>query len=326
MKVLLETDGRLQLFSLQGRLKMGNMFALMRGGSGNVDLRALISALNSNGSVQHTDLINILNAMVPPSVPIVVFQWANGFDPTVSPGVAVPAGKIGFGIAASSPEEIWINVDGTATGWADVNAIKNFNNIYSTLQEIIAAYNGNQPIPPANYFNPLGANGAVITIPISSPETLSFRIHLSAVLMGTETGVNNVQVLINLNTPSGGQTESSEGITGQAGGGTTCTNQATLSSIHTLTSKAVIAGDSLDVDIECFMPQGVARFVKYRSAFYGTGPGSVGSGIVCNSGALKVNTTTTINSVLISLYSQGSLALINFDHANTLACKLENCY
>ena len=310
-----------------------SIMALLRGGpSGGspVDLTALINALNNIENTNHSDLVNILNALT--SQDIVVFHWSNSFDPTSGAGVVAPDNKVVFGVnAPSTPggndEVIWVNCGRGPRNWAPLAFLFNLANNWGTLTAIMNSWNTGNGMPNISYFQPLSEDGTEIDITLTNESVESFRIHLAASLLGTEIGDNGVQILAVVNqTSQPGESQSAEGITGQVGGGPFCNSGSRLSSLHTLTSKAVVSGDFITVDIDCFFPKPIRRLVRFTSELYGTGPGSVGDGIVMNRCASWLAANTVIDSVGIALYSQASLALINFDYAQTLAAKLENCF
>jgi len=336
---------------------MTSIFGMFRGGpggGGGTDLTALINALNSdfstlnndkittlinvlNNSVQmHTDLQDIVTALGGSSN-VLVFQWANGFDPTAGTGVAVPPGKAAFGWSAeTSPGAgngtLWIYTGPTARKWSPLAFLYNVAQAWGTIYAIISAWNSSTGMPAITYFNPSSSpdsNAFDVTVNNISGDT-SFKLHINTHISGTTDGPPSGNTILTLRI-NGANLPLDDSVSGgglvtshQSGGSGDISSILPPPKTH---AGYLLSGSYLDMELECLFPTPLVdmRFIRIRANHNKNMLAPLPIQYDHYDGMIIIPSTTVIASIGLGLVSVGTDAA-TFDHARTAAALIVNGY
>lgn len=258
---------------------------------------------------------------------VIVYQWANSFDPTGGSGVAVPAGKAAFGWAAeSSPGAgdgtLWIYTGPLPRAWAACAFIYNLSQAWGTIVGMLNSFTQNQGMPLITFTNVLTLDGPIILVPID-PGSLSFKSHIRALVNGLDSGDHvTIQGIVNGITTPSQQTLSGESTLALAAD--------TICSCHTIGPMGsgvtgAKPGDFVDVIIESYYPANTntPQIVRFTSVVV-----RFGGEMIVNVAALAIPPTspdpTAITSIGIKLFDDSETLVTTFDHSNATASLIEN--
>jgi hypothetical protein len=265
-----------------------------------------------------------------PGSDVLVYQWANSFDPTAGSGVAVPAGKAAFGwCAETSPGAgdgtLWIYTGPTPKKWAPCAFIFNLAQNWTNILGVSIAYYGSPAygMPVISYNNALSADGPEIDVAIDSG-SLSFKIHLRALINGTDPGDHaTIQGIVNGITTPNQQTLSGESTSALA--------SDQICSIHTIGPMGsgvtgAKPGDFVDVTIESYYPatNDTPQVVRFTSVVV-----RASGEMITNVAALAIpptNPVTAVASVGIKLFDDSETLTLTFDHTHATVALLQNGY
>ena len=337
-----------------------SIVAMLRGGNGGgggADLTPLINALNidfsnlnndklttlinvlNNSAQMHTDLQDIVTALGGSSN-VLVYQWANGFDPTAGAGVAVPVGKAAFGWdAETSPGagdgELFIYTGPTPKKWVALPGLFNLAQAWSTIYNIVFAWNNAGGMPPIQYLNPaINPDSNAFDIIINNQGNTSFKTHILAVAGGTGYApppvAEGVMLGIRVNgllLPTNGTLPGVLTYSDRGRAGSALENNPPLIDMNDDPPANIYdhtrPGDIFDITLESLWPYSfnLIRMLRIKSMHYSP---SRADRCAIQEGFVPI-TTAEIASVGLELVIQGTPAPV-FDHVLTFAAKIENGY